>query len=149
MENRNMKKEPLAIERLLLTVLKRELWQQTDASCSVCTDEFLAMQKLAEEHAVLGLAMHPFIEGQASVRPVDAPNLIAKQKLALQMLAADRQHRMLYVRFQKALHDFAQLLEREGIPYVVFKGLAVAEHYPHPYLRTMGDLDFYVPPACF
>lgn len=41
------------------------------------------------------------------------------------------------------------LLNQAQIPYVILKGCASAEYYDDPLLRTMGDVDFYVPPACF
>lgn len=41
------------------------------------------------------------------------------------------------------------LLNHEKIPYVVLKGCASAEYYEDPFLRTMGDVDFYVKPAYF
>lgn len=37
-----------------------------------------------------------------------------------------------------------KLLEENGIPTVCIKGYASAFYYPHPHLRTMGDVDFYV-----
>lgn len=42
-----------------------------------------------------------------------------------------------------------QLMNQARIPYVILKGCASAEYYDDPLLRTMGDVDFYVPPACF
>ena len=42
-----------------------------------------------------------------------------------------------------------QLMNQARIPYVILKGCASAEYYDDPLLRTMGDVDFYVPSACF
>ena len=42
-----------------------------------------------------------------------------------------------------------ELLNQAKIPYVILKGCASAEYYDDPLLRTMGDVDFYVPPAYF
>lgn len=42
-----------------------------------------------------------------------------------------------------------ELLKQAGIPYVILKGCASAEYYDDPLLRTMGDVDFYVPSDCF
>lgn len=42
-----------------------------------------------------------------------------------------------------------ELLNQARIPYVILKGCASAEYYDDPLLRTMGDVDFYVPPAYF
>ena len=37
-----------------------------------------------------------------------------------------------------------QLLENNGVPYVILKGQASALYYPNPMLRPMGDVDFLV-----
>ena len=42
-----------------------------------------------------------------------------------------------------------ELLNQAGILYVILKGCASAEYYDDPLLRTMGDVDFYVPSDCF
>ena len=42
-----------------------------------------------------------------------------------------------------------ELLNQAKIPYVILKGCASAEYYDDPLLRTMGDVDFYVPPEYF
>lgn len=42
-----------------------------------------------------------------------------------------------------------ELMNQAKIPYVILKGCASAEYYDNPLLRTMGDVDFYVPPAYF
>ena len=42
-----------------------------------------------------------------------------------------------------------ELLNQAEIPYVILKGCASAEYYDDPLLRTMGDVDFYVPLDCF
>ena len=41
------------------------------------------------------------------------------------------------------------LLNQAKIPYVILKGCASAEYYNDPLLRTMGDVDFYVPSEYF
>ena len=39
-----------------------------------------------------------------------------------------------------------QQLQSAGIPVVVIKGMAAGFYYPHPQLRTYGDIDLLVPP---
>jgi len=62
-----------------------------------------------------------------------------KGKLRAAMLRDSRIH---YA--HTALHT---LLTQNGIPYVILKGAASAYYYPMPYMRSMGDVDFYVAPA--
>ena len=42
-----------------------------------------------------------------------------------------------------------ELMTRAEIPYVILKGCTSAEYYDDPLLRTMGDVDFYVPSDSF
>ena len=42
-----------------------------------------------------------------------------------------------------------ELMNQAKIPYVILKGCASAEYYDDPLLRTMGDVDFYVPSEYF
>ena len=42
-----------------------------------------------------------------------------------------------------------QLMDQAKIPYVILKGCASGEYYDDSLLRTMGDVDFYVPPDFF
>lgn len=41
------------------------------------------------------------------------------------------------------------LLNEADIPFVILKGTAAALYYPYPELRSLGDIDFYVPPEWF
>ena len=42
-----------------------------------------------------------------------------------------------------------ELMEKENIGYVILKGCASSEYYDKPFLRVMGDVDFYVTPSDF
>lgn len=42
-----------------------------------------------------------------------------------------------------------ELYDSAGIPMVILKGFAAAMYYPEPIRRTMGDIDFIVPPERF
>lgn len=48
-----------------------------------------------------------------------------------------------------AQDGLTELLEASDIPYAIVKGAAAAVYYPRLYQRTMGDIDFIVPPDCF
>ena len=49
-----------------------------------------------------------------------------------------------WVRVMHAQDQLIKLLEAHGIPCVILKGAAAAMAYPHPTLRSMGDVDFLV-----
>ena len=50
-------------------------------------------------------------------------------------------------RLNTAQTALVHLLEQRQIPYVIIKGTVSAYHYPHPELRTLGDIDFFVEPS--
>lgn len=133
---------------LLLELLKKELWG-TEVPLKLTCEELVAVMRLAQEHTVTALAARPVIEKEAVLSTSDKSDILRKEK-ALSLLAeAVTTHRLQYLRFQVLLCKFAALMDSGKIPYFVFKGVPVAVHYPHPHLRTMGDVDFYVPPADF
>ncbi len=54
--------------------------------------------------------------------------------------------------FLRVLHAqtaLVNLFTAADIPLVILKGTAAAMYYPAPLQRTMGDVDFIVPPQCF
>ncbi len=54
-----------------------------------------------------------------------------------------------WARVMHAQDQLLQLLEANDIPCVILKGAAAAMAYPHPTLRSMGDVDFLVRRADF
>ena len=54
-----------------------------------------------------------------------------------------------WTRLMHAQNQLLQLLEAHHIPCVILKGAAAAMAYPHPTLRSMGDVDFLVQRADF
>ncbi len=53
------------------------------------------------------------------------------------------------IRLLFAQDELTGLLRSADIPAVILKGSAAAVYYPEPFLRTMGDIDFIVPPDRF
>jgi len=49
-----------------------------------------------------------------------------------------------WIRVMHGQEQLLDLLEANGIPCVILKGASAAMTYPHPYLRSMGDVDFLV-----
>lgn len=54
-----------------------------------------------------------------------------------------------FYRYLYAQEQLLALLEAADIPTVILKGTAAAVSYPHPEVRSMGDIDFLVPPERF
>lgn len=147
-------------EEYLLALLRHALWQ----GGAVPEGNVVLLSKtltLAREHTVAALVAHPFITGQARLaddngdrqgKGGDAGNAGKRQKrqaLVMGMMQVEQMHKAAHGKFAGVLHDMAALFRRHSIRYAVFKGWAVASHYAQPYLRTMGDVDFYVVPGDF
>ena len=136
-------------EKTLLAVLRCVTVRHGSADTvplSVPFGEFGTVLRLAREHTVLGIVVSAATEGLVEVTSGTAAD---RQKTVVSLMQTVMAHRHSYRNFCNALADFARLMDSRGLRYVVFKGVAVARHYPKPYTRTMGDVDFYVPASDF
>ena len=104
-------------------------------------EEWLAAFTWAKNHLLIGLLY-------GGIERLPKEQLPPKGLLIKWFGLADYQKKQ-KLRFDAVMAEFASLLAQEHIPYVVFKGLAVGAKYPQPELRTVGDIDFYVPPSDF
>lgn len=146
------------VENSLLQILKTEIgWHDSDTPIAVPLGRMMKIQRLAKEHTVLGLVAQAVCKGRVMMKdssPVSSVLSSEKVKevredIVMNLMQVDVLHQRKYKKFSSALTEFSQLMERHHIPYVVFKGLAVAQFYPFPHTRTMGDVDFYVPDSDF
>ena len=72
-----------------------------------------------------------------------------KGMAVMKLMQLTMRHKQNLNLFERTVGRFAHLMKEHNIAYVVFKGLAMARLYPTPWMRTMGDVDFYVPKSCF
>mgnify|MGYP002678592388 FL=1 len=105
-----------------------------------------AVMRLAREHAVMGLVANAAARNRIVIAGGAAEG---RGEAVMRLMQQTLVHRQGMQRFEDAVGSFARLMKENGIAYVVFKGLAVARHYPEPFVRTMGDVDFYVPQGNF
>lgn len=73
------------------------------------------------------------------------PKNAVPQKLYAQWKAVVNESLAVSSKISYAHTMLNQLMNQARIPYVILKGCASAEYYDDPLLRTMGDVDFYVP----
>jgi hypothetical protein len=59
------------------------------------------------------------------------------------------QNKMRFFQILDEQTKLVKLFQDAGIPLVILKGCAAAMYYPEPLQRTMGDIDFIVPPKRF
>ena len=117
-------------EQILLQAIQKSLWN-TDITFPEDTD-WNAVLKEAEDQAALGIVI--------GVAPAEV------QKEWKARASAGTAHFVRILHYQEQLY---KLLKENDIPMVILKGTAAAIYYPNPAQRSMGDIDFLVPPEHF
>lgn len=135
------------VENALQEILRREVTGQDGTEkMELSVAGLNAVMRLAREHAVTGLVANATMRNRIVIAGGVAEG---RGEVVMRLMQQTMAHRQNQRRFEDAVGRFARLMEENGIAYVVFKGLAVARYYPEPFVRTMGDVDFYVPKSCF
>lgn len=115
-------------ESVLIKLIKQSQFGPSEIIDFSCVDmDILYME--AEQQSVLGIV--------APEIPFDFINDNWQQVKDKQIFN--------YIRYCHAQDEFAMLLERSSIPFVILKGNASAIYYADPTLRYMGDIDVLVP----
>lgn len=135
------------VENALLEILRREVtWQDGTEKMEFSVAGLNAVMRLAREHAVTGLVANAAMRNRIVIAGGAAEG---RGEAVMRLMQQTMAHRQNQRRFEDAVGRFARLMKENSIAYVVFKGLAVARYYPEPFVRTMGDVDFYVPQRDF
>lgn len=117
-------------EQILLKAIQRSLWNtEVDLPSDTDWDEVLTE---SQKQTVLGIAIE--------AAPDD------EKKKWKSRTSAGMAHFVRILHYQERL---CKLLKANDIPAAILKGTAAAVYYPDPYKRTMGDIDFIVPPERF
>lgn len=125
-------------QQLLLSILRSALWN--DGLIEITVEQLNDVMQVAREQTVDGLVTGAIVDSK--VKLIDSP---LKEDAIMDLMGITIKLKRNYVRQSEATIELDNLLRKEGIKYIVFKGTAVASCYNKPYLRTMGDIDFYIP----
>lgn len=135
------------VEMTLLEILRREVTGQDGTEkMELSVAGLNAVMRLAREHAVTGLVANAAMRNRIVIAGGVAEG---RGETVMRLMQQTMAHKQNQRRFEDAVGRFARLMKENSIAYVVFKGLAVARYYPEPFVRTMGDVDFYVPQRDF
>ena len=135
------------VENALLKILMREMTGLDGTEkMELSVVGLNVVMRLAQEHAVMGLVANAAVRNRIVIVGGAAEG---RGEAVMRLMQQTMVHRQGMQQFEDAVGRFARLMKENGIAYVVFKGLAVARHYPEPFVRTMGDVDFYVPQRDF
>ena len=116
----------------LLTLLAHEIFEAV-ADIDASTVDWSAVLAEAQRHKVTAL-LYPAIRSMDGV-----PEAIFNKVCGTAIAVATASEAML-----KEQRKILDLLEAHQIPCAVLKGTSVAYPYPHPELRTIGDIDILV-----
>ena len=136
---------------MLLEILKTEIGMQgCKNKHEVSLETLRQVMRLAKEHTVQGVVANAAVTGRLTI--ADGPENgkgNGKGMAVMKLMQLTMIHKQNLNLFERTVGRFAHLMKEHNIAYVVFKGLAMARLYPTPWMRTMGDVDFYVPKSCF
>ena len=135
------------LDKALLDILRREITGlEGTENMELSVAGLNAVMRLAQEHAVTGLVANAVVRNRIVIAGGATEG---RGEAVMRLMQQIMVHRQGMQRCEDVMGRFVRLMKENAIAYVVFKGLAVARHYPEPFARTRGDVDFYVPKEDF
>lgn len=122
----------------MLSLLRSELWQQP-LDGEVLRSDVEDVIAVSRQQAVSGLVANAIIDNQLPIG----------DDLAMTVCGIRQKHERKSKAMDAEVAKFAGFLNRRNLEYVIVKGQTMAALYPHPEVRTTGDIDFYVPKSDF
>lgn len=132
----NRSEDKMKYRELFFQLLRNELWREGAVPDALTFEEFAYVHEMAREQTVAGLVSNAIARN--GVRTGDDN--------AMRVMAVKVNHDRRAEKMQGALKALINCLDASHMNYVVFKGQTVAALYPEPFMRTLGDLDFYCLP---
>lgn len=126
---------------LFFELLRAGIWARPADLDGICPDDaqWAAILQAGREQTVTGI----LFDGISTLPAEQMPPRELKFKLAAEVAAIERKNQML----SHALRDAAEILDANGLTYMLLKGMAAGELYPMPQHRSCGDIDLWLPTA--
>lgn len=123
------------IHSYLLCLLRNELWGTPIDKPQLTEKKYAALLEEAKRQAVLGLAAQAIVNNDLPVGTINTVKAID----GLQQI--EKRNSLV----SKELKRFVEKIEETGKDYVIVKGQTIGILYPHPGVRSPGDVDFFFP----
>lgn len=121
----------------LLALLRAYFTDGSPDPCTFADTDWAALCREARLQTVSGFACTAMLRLPQELRP-DAEFCAAWERETMRGY-------LVFGRFFEAQNALCRLLQENGIPVLVWKGLAAAAYLPEPELRTLGDIDVLLP----
>lgn len=122
----------------MLSVVRHALWQSPLPSGQLRAKRYSNLMTEANKQAVGGLVGAALMEPDSGV--------VLPKKVAVKLMVYVNDISTSNADIAASLQSLVTLLGNAGIPFVIVKGQVVGALYPHPALRSPGDIDFYIAP---
>lgn len=116
----------------VLALVRNELWEEPLA-CSIVKEDVRDILQVAKEQMVSGLVANAIVRNQLPIG----------EDLTLEVMGVLKLHEKKGKEMNAEVAQFAGFLNRRNLQYVIIKGQTMAALYPHPLMRSTGDIDFY------
>ena len=123
----------------IFSLLRSALWQTPLNHFDMTPWEYKAVMEDAEKQCVMGLVTDCLRSNNMGLKKPCTIHLVKLQN----SLSAENK------KINANLHALCQLMKDNGITNIVVKGQTIGALYPKPLLRTVGDIDFYIPAKQF
>ena len=122
----------------ILFLLRNELWQEP-LSASLTLDDFDEVIGLSKEQCVSGLVANAIIRNHLPIG----------DDLTMRVCAIQDMHQKKNQAMNAEVVLFSTFLCKRKLSHHIMKGQTLSVLYPHPLMRSYGDIDFYCPPASY
>ena len=123
----------------LFMMLRSELWGEKIEPFEMTQRQYRSLMDMADMQTVMGHLCASLMNNKVKLTKYDAI-----ETFSLQKEIANKNDS-----FDNEVVDLCRLLKSHQIRFFVMKGQTLAKMYPHPEVRTSGDVDFYCYPEDF
>ena len=135
------------IQQTYLQLLRQAIYSVDGSQCIVHDEDIEALMRLVQIQGTTPLIFNELLSlpSRGSVSPDETgENNSRKGEIIGALRMVCMQNMVAQEEMKAVMQKTLTALEAGNVHAVVFKGFALAQLYPNPYLRQWGDIDIYV-----